>query len=231
MISRATCSIGFCWVILAWTGCAHRPVAVARAPEPKAEPVAAVSDMPLSLAGDDTRVKISFHSSQNESLQEEFEQDDICFLRAGPWRIDCMTSGSWLTFAEDENDASPLLEDNPMWQVHASRPNSSGGTLMQFFGILFLVGASVDRVPSTLADYLDRPGPHAQEAAALAERLLEDRPLVLPGIARGGAFTVTMELTDSGRQALEDALEGNTDSGTGIRMVRSGTPRPHARRQ
>ena len=206
-------------VLLASAGCAHRP-GPAQASAPTAtRPADPLHDLPLTLRGDDTKLRVSFSGSDDQTSDEEFEPDEICHLRAGPWRIDCTTSGSWLTFIGDENDASPLLQDNPMWQVRAAHPNSSGGTLMRFFGVLFLLGGSVDRMPSVLADYIDREGPHQEAALALAQRLLMDKPLVLIGTSQGGGFTVTMELTDSGRQLLEDSLNGESGSSNGIQMV------------
>jgi hypothetical protein len=78
---------------------------------------------------------------------------------------------------------------------------------MKLYGILFLVGGSIDRLPSALADYIQDPNQHLDEALALAQLLLRQKKVEFEGHARGGNFTVTVELNDDGRDKLLDALD------------------------
>jgi hypothetical protein len=78
---------------------------------------------------------------------------------------------------------------------------------MKLYGILFLVGGSIDRLPATLADYIQDPNQHLSEALALAQLLLNQKTIEFEGHARGGNFTVAVELNDDGRDKLLDALD------------------------
>lgn len=189
-------------------GCAPRDRLVDDEPSPTTAPSVAdrMIPIPLAIQGQNTIIHLSFPNRDSRIEPGDFHQDEICYLTAGDFRIDCYTDGSTLTLGpNDEND---LLTDNPMSglsPLHAS--DKDAATAMRLYGILFLVGGSVDRLPATLSDYLGSPGQHLNEAIALTDALLNQKNVQFAGHARGGDFVITVELTDDGRDKLEDAMD------------------------
>lgn len=187
----------------ALAGCARDRTPVDPAPAPARDSTVPI---PLAIRGQSTVLRITFSNHEERIEPGQFEQDEICYLEAGDFRIDCYTDGSSMNLGP--NDSNDLLTDNPMYGLAPARAgNSDAATAMKLYGILFLVGGSVDRLPATLADYLESPGSHLNEAIALADALLDQKNVRLIGHARGGNFVVTVELTDDGRDKLEDAMD------------------------
>jgi hypothetical protein len=153
-----------------------------------------------------------------------FEQGEVCYLGAGEFRIDCYTNGSYLTLGP--NDSTALLADNPTSELTAADGNRLSEQAVRLYGVLFLVGGSVERLPEVLSEYIQDPGIHQSEAVSLAQTLLGREPVDLKGYARGGNFSITVLLTDAGREKLVDALEnagesaGNTQLVTSVRRSR-----------
>lgn len=192
-------------------GCAReRPVIASDA---ASDPPATI---PLALNGQNTALRISFPQRDQRIEPGEFKQDEICYLSVGDFRIDCFSDGSSLDLGP--NDSTDLLTDNPMAGLSPSHDDKDAAQTMRLYGILFLVGGSVDRLPGTLADYIQDPNQHLNEAVALAQLLLSQKKVEFEGHARGGTFNVTVELNDAGRDKLLDALDemgessGNTQT-------------------
>lgn len=184
----------------ALAGCAReRPVVASDAPS---DPPPTI---PLALNGQDTSLRITFPQRDQRIDPGEFNQDEICYLSVGDFRIDCYTDGSSLDLGP--NDSTDLLTDNPMAGLSPAHEDKDAAQTMRLYGILFLVGGSVDRLPGTLADYIQDPNQHLDEAVALAELLLSRNKVEFEGHARGGSFTVSVELNDAGRDKLLDALD------------------------
>lgn len=184
-------------------GCARDRTVLDAAPTPAGD---ATVPIPLAIRGQSTVLRITFPNRDDRIEPGQFEQDEICYLEAGDFRIDCYSDGSSLNLGP--NDSNDLLTDNPMYGLAPARAgNSEAATAMKLYGILFLVGGSVDRLPATLADYLESPGSHLNEAIALADALLDQKTVRFVGHARGGNFVVTVELTDDGHDKLEDAMD------------------------
>jgi hypothetical protein len=166
----------------------------------------AVVPIPLAIRGQSTLLRISFPNHDEQVEPGQFQQDEICYLDTGDFRIDCFTDGSSLNLGP--SDSNDLLTDNPMYGLAPAKADAkNAATAMKLYGILFLVGGSVDRLPATLADYLQSPGVHLNEAIALADALLNQKNVRFTGHAHGGNFVVTVELTDDGRDKLEDAMD------------------------
>ena len=160
--------------------------------------------IPMALRGQATILRLSLPSSDQTTEPGEFQQGEICYLTVGAFRIDCATDGSALNLGP--NDSNDLLTDNPMSGLEPAHDDKNAAQAMKLYGILFLVGGSLDRLPSVLADYIQDPGQHLTEALALADVLLTQKQVEFTGYARGGNFTVSLELTDDGRDKLTDAL-------------------------
>jgi hypothetical protein len=184
---------------IALAGCAREGPASAGAGA--ADPPESI---PLALNGQSTTLRISFPSHDQRIEPGEFKQDEICYLSAGDFRIDCYTDGSSLELGP--NDSTDLLTDNPMAGLSPAHGDKAAQT-MKLYGILFLVGSSVDRLPATLADYIQDPNQHLIEAVTLAQVLLTGKSVEFEGHARGGNFTVSVRLNDDGRDKLLDALD------------------------
>ena len=184
-------------------GCAHDRTTTDAGPSPARE---AGVPIPLAIRGQSTVLRITFPDRDERIEPGQFQRDEICYLEAGDFRIDCYTDGSSLNLGP--SDSSDLLTDNPMYGLAPAKADErDAATAMKLYGVLFLVGGSVDRLPATLADYLQSPGLHLNEAIALTDALLNQKSVRFIGHARGGNFVVTVELTDEGRDKLEDALD------------------------
>jgi len=175
--------------------------------------------IPLALQGENTIMKIEFPSGVQKIEPGQFQHDEVCYMTAGKFRIDCYNDSSSLNLGP--TDSNDLLTDHPGWKLQPALDDEPGGRLLRVYAILTLVAGSVDRVPATLADYIQVPGTHLTEALDLTEALLTQDPVRLPGYARGGNFNVTVQLSDAGREKLEDALDEAGESGGDLQRVRN----------
>ena len=222
MRRTSACGIGLLLLVSA-AGCASHPPG-----PPPATASAAGLTVPLVIQGQDTRFRLSFPSSGHGSDAVQFEQGEICYLSAGDFRIECYANGSYLTLGP--NDSNALLSDNATIELSAGDGNKTSEQAVRLYGILFLVGGSVERLPQALSDYLQEPGTHLNEAISLAQALMGRQPVDLRGHARGGAFNVAVVLTDAGREKLIDALDSIGESGGDTQVVsaRKGPAARHA---
>lgn len=182
--------------------------------------------LPLLLQGQNTRMRLVFPTKDQSVQPGGFQRNEVCYLKAGDFRIDCYNDGSSLNLGP--NDSTTVLSDNPMWDVEPVDADKLAVKYMRLYGVLFLVGASVDRLPQTLGDYIADPGSHQTEAVALARTLLNSRHLQFEGFARGGSFTVLLELTDSGQDKLVEALDEAGETTGPTQLVSSHKLRPRA---
>jgi len=202
-------SVGIACAALA--GCAHEQVLVVKQ-------TAGQTPIPLFLRGADTQMRIAFPSSNQIVRPGEFKPDEICYLTAGDCRIDCFTTGSSLNLGP--TDSNDLLADNPMSGIEPADGNALATQTMKIHGVLFLVGGSIDRLPGTLSDYIQSPDRHLIEVLSLTDQLLNQKHVQFHGFAAGGTFTVTVELTDSGRDKLMDALDAVGESSGATQWVK-----------
>jgi len=193
-------------------GCAREQV-----PASNEAPIDPPASIPLALLGQNTSVRLSFPQRDQRIEPGQFNQDEICYLSVGDFRIDCYTDGSSLNLGP--NDSTDLLTDNPMAALSPAHDDKDAAQTMKLYGILFLVGGSIDRLPGTLADYIQNPNQHLSEALALAQSLLSQKKVEFEGHARGGNFTVTMELNDDGRDKLLDAMDEVGERGSATQTV------------
>jgi hypothetical protein len=170
--------------------------------------------IPLALRGQATVIRVSLPHTDQKIEPGQFSPDEICYVEAGDFRIDCKTDGSSLNLGP--TDSNDLLTDNPMFGLAPLHNDRDVVQTMKLYGLMFLIGGSVDRLPAALADYIQGPGPHMTEALALTDMLLNQKRVEFDGHARGGNFTVSIELTTDGRDKLMDALDeiGQTTSPT-----------------
>ena len=205
--------------LVAVAGCAHRP-----APESGASSGGLA--VPLALRGQDTQFRLIFPPAGRGEESGHFEQGEVCYLVAGAFRVDCYTNGSYLTLGP--NDSNALLSDNPGWELTAADGNKLSDQAVRLYGVLFLVGGSIERLPEALSQYIQDPGAHQTEAVSLAQLLLGRSAVALKGYARGGNFTVSVALTDAGRDKIIEAIESAGESSGTTQLVagRSHTIRP-----
>jgi hypothetical protein len=195
-VLRRLPALGFLSAALA--GCAHdRVVEVSEITTP--------APIPTALRGQATLIRLSFPQSDQRVEPGQFHSNEVCYLTAGAFRIDCSTDGSSLNLGP--TDSNDLLTDNPMTGLAPLHDDKTATQTMRLYGILFLVGGSIDRLPGALAEYIQQPGQHLTEAMVLTQMLLNQKRVEFAGYARGGNFTVSVELTDDGRNKLEDALD------------------------
>jgi hypothetical protein len=188
-------------LLAALAGCAREQPAAADEAAPIDPPIS----IPLALKGQSTSLRLSFPRHDQQIEPGQFNPDEICYLSVGDFRIDCYTDGSSLNLGP--NDSTDLLTDNPMAGIAPARDDKDAAQTMKLYGVLFLVGGSIDRLPATLADYIQDPNQHLSEALTLAQLLLNQKTVEFEGHARGGNFTVAVELNDDGRDKLLDALD------------------------
>lgn len=200
-------------------GASFVAAAVGCAPRPPAELTATSSGLviPLALRGQDTQFRLNFPPTGHGSDSGRFEQGEICYLGAGDFRIDCYTNGSYLTLGP--TDSTTLLADNPTSELTAADGNKLSEQAVRLYGVLFLIGGSIERLPEALSEYIQEPGTHQNEAVSLAQALLGRGPVDMKGYARGGNFSVTVVLTDAGREKLVDALDNAGDSAGSTQLV------------
>jgi hypothetical protein len=196
-------------------GCA-RDIVVTNAQKP-----GAISPWPLptALRVQYTVMKLDLPRGRQTVEPGEFTRDEVCYIKAGDFRIDCYTDGSALNLGP--NDSNDVLTDNAAWHLTPADENDkSGEQALRTYAIVALVAGSVDRLPSALADYLQSPGQHLTQALDLSEHLLSDEQVRLEGFARGGNFTITVQLNDDGREKLLDALDEIGESDSDLQVVR-----------
>jgi hypothetical protein len=182
---------------------------------------------PLALRGQNTLIRVEFPKGRQTIEPGQFTQNEVCYMKAGTFRIDCYADGSELNLGP--MDSTDLLTDTPGWNLQpADEDNKLAAQSMQAYALLTLIAGSVDRLPGTLSDYLQNPGQHLTEALDLTDQLLADPRVRFQGYAKGGNFTVTVELSDDGRQKLLDAVDEMGDTGNGVQFVRYRDPRTSA---
>jgi hypothetical protein len=203
-------------VALALSGCA-RDVAVLEASQSQAQAISS-SIIPLALRGQNTTLRLDFPKGRQTIEPGQFKQSEVCYIKAGEFRIDCFPDGSELNFGP--TDSTDLLTDNPGWNLSPENDeNKATAQAMHAYAVIAMIAGSVDRLPSALADYLQNPGQHLTEAMELTMQLLSQQQVKLHGFAKGGNFTVTVELSDNGRDKLLDALDQMGDSSGGVQIV------------
>jgi len=157
------------------------------------------------MEGRDVRIRFDFHAHPSVATSRELDEDQICYLSMGDAIILCSADGSYLLFASQ--DGLQLLEDNPLWRLRPMDKGIHGRAVMQTYVTVFLIAGSLDKLPDSLADYLDDPGSHPREAQALARMLLDPAGVAFPAIGHDGTFSVTVALTADGRDKILDALQ------------------------
>lgn len=215
---------GLACACFALGGCARDVVAL----DPgHSQPSAMTPVIPLALRGQNTTLHLEFPKGRQTIIPGEFTQSEVCYLKAGSFRIDCFADGSELNLGP--TDSTDLLTDNAAWNLSpANDDNRAALQAMQAYALITLIAGSVDRLPTALSDYLQNPGEHLTEALDLTSQLLSEPRVKFHGFAKGGNFTVTVELNDDGRDKLLDALDEMGDSRGGIQFVRSNAPRAGA---
>jgi len=172
--------------------------------------------IPLAVRGENAIIRLEFPTGKQTIDPGQFQKDEICYLKAGEFRIDCFTDGSSLTLGPiDSND---LLTDNPGWNLEPLNGDEQARQFLQISAVLALVAGSVDRLPATLSDYIQSPGQHLTQALDLTEMLLTEDRVHLEGFARGGKFNVSVELSDAGREKLEGAIDEAGGSPGGLQQ-------------
>jgi len=169
-----------------------------------------VGGVPVALRGQYVTLKIEMPGGDQRIAPGRFRHDEICYLNTGNFRIDCYPDGSTLTFGA--NDAADLLTDHAPSSLQPADDDSAAQQSMRLYALVTLIGGSIDRLPSALSDYLQTPGQHLDAAIDMVEQMLSDNDTQISGFARGGNFVVTMQLNDSGREKLIDALDEHADS-------------------
>jgi hypothetical protein len=209
-------ALAWACVGLAASGCA-RDAVVLDSGQPPSHAISN-SIIPLALRGQNTTLRVEFSKGRQIIVPGQFRQNEVCYLKAGGLRIDCYPEGSELNFGP--TDSTDLLADNPGWNLSpANDENKTAIGAMQAYAILTLIAGSVDRLPAALSDYLQNPGQHLTEAIELTMQLLSQDHVKLQGFAKGGNFTVTVGLSDDGRDKLLDALGEMGDSSGGVQIV------------
>jgi hypothetical protein len=212
-------------VSVALNGCAKDREAQQAAPDN----IVTSANIPLAIKGQATILRFSFPHSDQRIEPGAFNADEICYLDAGDFRIDCYPDGSSLNLGP--TDSNDLLTDNPMSGLAPARDDKDVAQTMKLYGVLFLVGGSLDRLPGALGDYIQDPGPHLTEALDLVRLLLKEKRVEFQGHARGGNFTVSVELTSDGSDKLMDALDEIGQTTSPIQLVSftsGGRTRPSA---
>jgi hypothetical protein len=162
-------------------------------------------------------LRLEFPTTDQKVDPGQFQHDEICYVKAGGFRIDCFADGSSLNYGP--NDSTDLLTDHAPSTLTPANEDSNAAQSMHLYALVTLIAGSVDRLPATLSDYLQNPGQHLNAAMDLADQLLGDEPVQLAGYARGGNFVVTMELDDAGRDKIVEALDEHSDDQGQLQFV------------
>ncbi|HET6250203.1 MAG TPA: hypothetical protein VFE47_21105 [Tepidisphaeraceae bacterium] len=182
-------------------GCSHAP--------PTAQPSPG-SPFPFSLQGANGLVNLDFNSHPAVTVAYDLAEDEFCYLPVGDALLICAQEGSYLVFGPE--DGIVVVKDNPVYQLHPVGNDPAAGEMMHQFGNLFVVAASVDRLPEAVSAYLDNPGYHRRQALALARKLLQDNGAAIGGSGRGGTFAITFRLSADARQMLVESLQSDDNS-------------------
>ena len=174
-------------------------------------------NVPLFLRGQYVTLRLEFPQVEQKVEPGQFQHDELCYIKAGKFRIDCFADGSTLSYGP--NDAVDILSDHAPSTLEPANEDSAAAQSMRLYALVTLVAGTVDRLPSTLSDYLQNPGQHLSAAMDLAEQLLSDDPVRLNGYARGGNFQVTLQLNDAGQEKLVEALEEKSDNSGQLQFV------------
>jgi hypothetical protein len=193
-------------------GCAATPKSSLHQPG-----IDSAGNVPLFLRGQYVTLRLEFPQTDQKVDPGQFQANEICYVKAGGFRIDCFADGSTLNYGP--LDSTDLLTDHAPSTLEPAEENSDAAQAMQLYALVTLIGGSVDRLPLTLSDYLQSPGQHLSAAMDLADQLLADGPVQLAGSARGGNFTVTMELDDAGREKILEAIDEKSDDPSQLQFV------------
>jgi hypothetical protein len=161
----------------------------------------------LNLQGDNTRLRLTIDRKQtitSDEADQILADQEMCYLTINDKvTIECFPFGSLLMMGPD--DAVELVYDNPLDDLHAGPQDTPGELLLQT--VVGLIGDSVERVPDSLADYLDGDNPlNPGVATNLAHHLIDSEKVKLEGMSRAGPFTIVVELTEDGKETLRQAL-------------------------
>ncbi len=173
---------------------------------------------PFHLRGANTQFRINFASRSEKASKEparQLDERELCYLKADRCTIECFPFGSLLILGPD--DAMPLVEDNPLSDLRPDGHDPQAESLLDTIGVIAVIGGSVERLPETLAEYIEDPDENSDAAVSLARELLTAKGTNLPGFGHNGHFTVAVQLTEPGRKRLLQALRSRP--GTGMMMV------------
>ena len=112
--------------------------------------------IPLAIRGQSTVVRITFPDRDEKIEPGQFQRDEICYLEAGDFRIDCYTDGSSLNLGP--SDSSDLLTDNPMYGLAPAKADEKdAATAMKLvyyaYGSQDPVVRSPGQLKNTLTNY------------------------------------------------------------------------------
>jgi hypothetical protein len=217
---RSLTTLGVCAVTMMFSGCAATPKSSLHRPG-----IDAAGNVPLFLRGQYMTLRLEFPMTDQKVDPGQFQNDEICYVKAGGFRIDCFADGSMLNYGP--LDSTDLLTDHAPSTLEPADENSDAAKSMRLYALVTLIAGTVDRLPATLSDYLQNPGQHMNAAMDLADQLLADGPVRLAGSARGGNFIVTLELDDAGREKIVEALDEKSDDPDQLQLVH-GRPRHSA---
>jgi len=203
-------------------GCAATPKSSLHQPG-----IDSVGKVPLFIRGQYVTLRLEFPRTDQRVDPGQFQHGEICYMKAGGFRIDCFADGSSLSYGP--NDSTDLLTDHAPSTLEPANEDAAAAQSMRLYALVTLVAGSVDRLPSTLSDYLQNPGQHMSAAMDLAELLLADEPVHLAGCARGGNFVVTLELDDAGREKIVEALDEHSDDSGQLQFVHDTQPQSRFR--
>jgi hypothetical protein len=168
----------------------------------------------LTLNGDDTRQQLIMQSNAMITPDEAGQvlaDQEMCYLQLDKITIECFPFGSLLMLGP--NDAVELVYDNPLDDLHADEHDPRGELMLQTLAVVSVIADSVERLPGSLADYIDdansaNPG----VATTLSRRLIDSSSVNLAGMSRAGPFTINLELTEDGKEELREALSDRETS-------------------
>lgn len=168
---------------------------------------------PFHLRGAHARFRIIFSDHAPKASKEparKLDDMELCYLKADRCTIECFTFGSLLMLGPD--DAMALVEDNPLSDLRPDGRDPQGASLLDTIGVIAVIGGSIERLPETLAEYIEDPEENSDNAVSLAHELLDPKGTSLFGFGRNGHFIVAVQLTDPGRKRLVHALRSKPGS-------------------
>lgn len=171
---------------------------------------------PLAMQGPDAGVAIDFGVHPAVTVPHDLRRNEICYIVINDAIILCSLDQSFLLFGPD--DGVELVVDNPMARLAPAGRDDAAADALYLYDTIFVIAGALDRLPDGLSDYLGSAAPHRREAIKLAQRLVDHDNTLLCGAARGGTFSVSLQLTPAGREKLEEALQ-SIDNPAGTVMV------------